>query len=169
MIDKLQKLYNLAQRGVGGEKDNAEALLQKLLNKYNLTLADITEDSKSIRTVKYYSIQEQSLIAQLLWKLFDIQRIEYIPKEKTIVMELTDVQWIELSEHLKFYIPLFREERKALMQQVLHAFFIKHNIFGENAASNSNEISMEDYSKLLDLASSMQDKTYRKTLKSADE
>jgi hypothetical protein len=37
--ERLKKLYALALRGVGGEKEQAQAILDKLLKKYAITLA----------------------------------------------------------------------------------------------------------------------------------
>lgn len=36
--ERLKKLYALALRGVGGEKEQAQAILDKLLKKYAMTL-----------------------------------------------------------------------------------------------------------------------------------
>jgi hypothetical protein len=44
---RIKKLQALAERGVGGEKDTAEKMLQKLLKKNGIsTLAELEEDKK---------------------------------------------------------------------------------------------------------------------------
>ena len=37
LMEKLQKLSELSKRGIGGEKENAEFLLKKLMKKYHIT------------------------------------------------------------------------------------------------------------------------------------
>ena len=41
--ERLKKLYALALRGVGGEKEQAQAILDKLLKKYAMTLDDLDD------------------------------------------------------------------------------------------------------------------------------
>lgn len=40
-LDKAKKLRELARRGVGGEMENAKAMLEKFKLKYNITEADM--------------------------------------------------------------------------------------------------------------------------------
>ena len=42
--ERLKKLYALALRGVGGEKEQAQAILDKLLKKYAMTLDDLDDE-----------------------------------------------------------------------------------------------------------------------------
>lgn len=41
LMEKLQKLSELSKRGIGGEKENAELLLKKLMKKYHITEEDL--------------------------------------------------------------------------------------------------------------------------------
>ena len=53
ITDKLKKLLALAERGCGGEAENARRLLEEHLRKYGMTLEDICENNISRRTFKY--------------------------------------------------------------------------------------------------------------------
>ena len=44
--ERLQKLRALALRGVGGEKETAQAILEQLLQKYTLSMDDLDENIK---------------------------------------------------------------------------------------------------------------------------
>lgn len=46
---KLRKLFALAERGVGGEKANAQRMLEKLLSRHGLTLDDLNEERRELR------------------------------------------------------------------------------------------------------------------------
>lgn len=52
ITDKLKKLLALAERGCGGEAENARRLLEEHLRKYGMTLEDICENKTSRRTFK---------------------------------------------------------------------------------------------------------------------
>ncbi len=43
---KLRKIYELSQRGVEGEKENAQKMLNELLKKHNLSIDDIFPNAK---------------------------------------------------------------------------------------------------------------------------
>ena len=43
-IEMIKKVKALANRGVGGEKEDAAKLLEKLMKKYGIEEADISED-----------------------------------------------------------------------------------------------------------------------------
>lgn len=47
LLKKLQDISALAERGVGGEAENAEALLARLMDKYGVTEEDISDEVKT--------------------------------------------------------------------------------------------------------------------------
>ena len=71
--EKITKVYELVKRGVAGEQQSAEKTLKKLLEKYNISEAELN----SIDEKKYYFKYASNLDEWLL-----IQLIEYFFKEK---------------------------------------------------------------------------------------
>lgn len=65
ITDKLKKLLALAERGCGGEAENARRLLEEHLRKYGMTLEDICENKTSRRTFKYRNKEERTIIIQV--------------------------------------------------------------------------------------------------------
>jgi len=52
-LNKIHKVYALYKQGVGGEKENAKALLENLLEKSNITLEDYEQNwAKDVDRVK---------------------------------------------------------------------------------------------------------------------
>lgn len=45
MIEKLRKLQTLSERGEGGEVENATKLLYQLMEKYGITLDEISNET----------------------------------------------------------------------------------------------------------------------------
>lgn len=66
MTDKkehLKKLYELAMRGVDGEKEQAQAILKKLLKKYAMTLDELDEDIINDYELEYHGKEQDTLIS----------------------------------------------------------------------------------------------------------
>ena len=47
LIDKLMKTKALAERGVGGERENAERILTAMLQKYGISLDDLESEEET--------------------------------------------------------------------------------------------------------------------------
>ncbi len=74
---RLLKVLRLAQDGVGGEKENAESLLAKLLRKHGMTLADLEGDPDQQRSRVWLSAgdgEERVILVQLVLRLFGTER-----------------------------------------------------------------------------------------------
>ena len=46
LLRRLERVKELAERGVGGEKENAEALLNRLMAKYGISEEDIEDTAE---------------------------------------------------------------------------------------------------------------------------
>lgn len=67
ITDKLKKLLALAERGCGGEAENARRLLEEHLRKYGMTLEDICENNISRRTFKsQFNKEKKRLMKDIL-------------------------------------------------------------------------------------------------------
>ena len=71
---KLIKLFALARQGVGGEKENAKSVLDKLLTKHGLTLEDL--DSEQAETIqcefKFADALERKLLLQVIFTALNV-------------------------------------------------------------------------------------------------
>ena len=118
--ERLLKIYALAQQGVGGEKENAEAILQRALAENQLTLDDLLkgQNCKYRRWFKYSNIAEQRLIVQILGKIKNINRVPVLikPKSKEICAELTHQETVLASMLVDVYLMAFRKEAKKLQK-----------------------------------------------------
>jgi len=59
--DRLLKVLRLAEDGVGGERDNAQVMLEKLLRQHGLTMADLLDRSSDQERVWLAYADEQEL------------------------------------------------------------------------------------------------------------
>lgn len=172
ITDKLKKLIALAERGCGGEAENARRLLEEHLRKYGMTLEDICENKTSRRTFKYRNKEERTIIIQVFLSVLGskseaFKEATYNASKKTIYIDLTDLEYAEISDMVAFFKSQFNKEKKRLMKDILYAFVKKHNIFdctpNDDEASNK-EIDLEELMRILSLSNGMEDVTYRKAI-----
>lgn len=66
--ERLKKLYALALRGVGGEKEQAQAILDKLLKKYAMTLDDLDDEVIQEYDLEYHGKEQDRILMQTAYK-----------------------------------------------------------------------------------------------------
>ena len=139
---RLLKVLRLAQQGVGGERENAEALLAKLLRKHSMSMADLEGALDQPRTQVWITAadaEERIVLSQLALRLFGTERklwqrsiamdvgIDVTPSEHSALVIAWDV-----------YRAAFAEARHALVV----GFCFKHNLYapeGNASADMSDE------------------------------
>ena len=112
--DKIAKVYELVKRGVAGEQESAEKMLNKLLEKYNISENELN----SIDEKKYYFKYASNLDEWLL-----IQLIEYFFKEKNyklyrikncgvkeIAIQMPYLDWVTLDSAYGYFKPHLNQQ-----------------------------------------------------------
>ena len=65
LLQRLERVKALAERGVGGEKENAEALLNRLMAKYGISEEDIEDTAERDYFIRYHNFWERKLIGDM--------------------------------------------------------------------------------------------------------
>ena len=112
--DKIAKVYELVKRGVAGEQESAEKMLNKLLEKYNISENELN----SINEKEYYFKYASNLDEWLL-----IQLIEYFFKEKNyklyriknsgvkeIAIQMPYLDWVTLDSAYGYFKPHLNQQ-----------------------------------------------------------
>lgn len=112
--EKITKVYELVKRGIAGEQQSAEKMLKKLLEKYNISEAELN----SIDEKKYYFKYASNLDEWLL-----IQLIEYFFKEKEyklyrvknrgvkeIAIQMPYLDWVTLDSAYGYFKPHLNQQ-----------------------------------------------------------
>ena len=168
----MKKLLALAERGEGGEADNARRILSRLLTTYGLTLEDLASDKRKRREFAYKLKDERFLFAMIVTNLFGskseiFQTATFNTKQKIIYVDLTDIEYIDLSNMWTFFRPLFNRERDRLLSDATSAFIMKHCLFDSDHESKESdeEIDWARMERILELSRGMENVTYRKQIK----
>lgn len=151
--ERLKKLYALALRGVGGEKEQAQALLEKLLKKYAMSLDDLDEEIINEYHLEYHGGEQEQLLKQTIYKVTDnassffglYHTASGRKCRTTLGVRCTAAQKMEIEFLFDFYTRVWARERAALLQ----AFIQKHSIFGHlKDGQKVKELSDEELEKM---------------------
>jgi hypothetical protein len=132
IIERLKKIQELAERGVGGEKESAMRMYQELKAKYSIEEEDIKTDEIKKRWFPYEDNLESDLLTQIFYKVTGSARY-FIPADKgdkTCGCMCTEVEAAEIELLFAFYNAQLKEELNAFML----AFRSKNYLFPDKTA-----------------------------------
>ena len=154
--DRLKKIQALALSGIDGEKEQAQAILSKLMKKYKVTFDELDEETLNEYIFEYHGREQEMLLKQTIYKVTDSKSsswdLAYTHSGRKCRTQLgcccTSAQKIEIELLFDFYKRLWDKERKAL----LSAFIQKHRIFGRlKPDEKPMELSPEESEKMFQL------------------
>jgi len=126
-LSKLRKLQSLAERGMFGEKEVAQARLNEFLTKYNVSLEDLEPE-----TIKDYWFAynkalpyNEKLLGQVIYAVLGECKIYHYGRKHGVGVECTPSQAVEIETMHTFYYEVLRKEMKLFFDAFLH----KNDIF----------------------------------------
>lgn len=157
----LKKIRALAERGVGGEADNAEEILRRLMEKYGVSEDELDEEERRRHDFEYHGKEQEKLLRQVVYKVtggyaYNIVYRASGRKVKTrLGADCTAAEKVEIEFLFDFYTRLWERERDAF----LSAFIQKHRIFTIRDDIEPQEVSREELLKMQALMLGMSDES----------
>lgn len=146
LIRRLERVKALAERGVGGEKENAEALLNRLMQKYGITNDDIEDTLERDFFIRYHSAWEEKLIYQISYMHLGrghcsgtIGTYTRRPR-KMVCVTCTPAQYIEIEADFEFYKVAWEEELA-----IFYSAFISKNTIEVYPITVGSDYTIRDY------------------------
>ena len=134
---RLLKVLRLAQEGVGGERENAEVMLEKLLRKHSMTMADLEDALDQPRESAWLPVsdgEERAVLAQLVVKLFGVERkVWRRGNDVELGVDVSAAERSALVIAWEVYRAAFAEARRALVM----GFCFKHGLYAAEGTSDS--------------------------------
>lgn len=123
----LRKVRALAERGVGGEKDAAAALLERLMQKYGITEDDLVDDLAEDAEFRFKDWIEDRLLHQVIFAVMgDVQIYKYRnSRRKVVIVKCTPAERLEIETAFHFFNAHLKEDFLLFYA----AFINKNNIF----------------------------------------
>ena len=130
--EKLKKIKALAEQGVGGEKEQAQILYNKLLSKYEIASEAIEEKEPKLIWFKYRGELEKRLLAQVFYKVTgNLEHWVKTDKRRHLLgVYCTEFEVNEILFYFRFYNEHFNNE----LDIFISAFMNKNNIFPDASA-----------------------------------
>lgn len=119
--DRLRKLLALAEGGVGGEKVNAQRMLESMLEKHDMSVEDISDDLIETYWFKYKGKLEKRLLYQIinsvsknadLWK--------HRKRRETTGADVTKTQMLEIELKFECYKKALNDDIDSLFTAFIH-------------------------------------------------
>jgi|694.fasta_scaffold113211_6 hypothetical protein len=150
----ISKVEALADKGVGGEKENAKIKLKELLDKYNIK--KFKENENKLRTFKLVDFADcKTIMTHCIIDTKKDAEIEGYKTKKELYCKLTDKEYIEVCEKFNHYYPEFYKQREAFIK----AFIIKNDL-GIIDSGQNNEV--EDLSMINNMLKSVSQNKFGK-------
>jgi hypothetical protein len=150
----ISKVEALADKGVGGEKENAKIKLKELLDKYNIK--KFKENENKLRTFKLVDFADcKTIMTHCIIDTKKDAEIEGYKTKKELYCKLTDKEYIEVCEKFNHYYPEFYKQREAFIK----AFIIKNDL-GIIDSGQNNEV--EDLSMINSMLKSVSQNKFTK-------
>ena len=156
LLNLIRKLKELADRGEGGEKDNAANKLQSLLDKHGISLEDINQDVIKEREFILNSNQIKFFV-QVAYSCFGnetaIFKLQNEKKSKQVkrFLKLTDAQFIELTAKFDFYWEKYEKDL-----QIFYSAFIQRNELYVKGSSAKEDLTQEEIEEINKIRAVMQ-------------
>lgn len=126
----LQKIKALADRGVEGERESAQAILSRLMEQYGISEAELEEDRRETAWFAYSQEIERRLLAQIIYMVTGASSYGCVGtytgrKRKKLGAECTAAERMEIEANYEFFKAAMSEE----LEIFFSAFAYKNNLF----------------------------------------
>lgn len=157
-LERLQKIKELADKGIDGEAEAARAKLQEGLKRLGLTLADLKSIKRTEQQIGYDNEYEADIITQVIasMELQAYKRNRNGRWLKKVFVECTPTELAELKLRLEFYLLTFRKE----LADITLAYIYKHELFRPNIEPTSGDMDLQQAKKLHTLMRGLSDESY---------
>lgn len=151
LLEKLKGVKELAVRGVDGEKKNAQAILEKLMVKYNISEKEFETEEVDMHWFRFKTELERRLVSQVIYMILGNVAEYKKSRHKLVGVYCTNAKNIEIEITYDFYKNALNEELKRFYS----AFINVNHIFHESSKASSKAIDPVESFKLQQMMDGM--------------
>lgn len=144
LLNRLRKVLALAERGIGGEKENAQRMLEKLMAKYDLDIEDLEGESVQCYWWNYDNRFEADLLKQVYGKVKDITQISYYKGDRKFGFDLTKAEYLDMDVHYT----VLRKDLKTHIEDAYNAFIAANDVYPETSSGRIRQRTSEELERL---------------------
>lgn len=130
LLEKAKKILALVERGVPGEQDNAQRLLDELFAKYNLTMADLEDNPRTPHRF-YGTKRKDDLTIAVMCAVLKTSQVHLRSTkrgEHFLEVECTEAEAVQIQFQVDFYWKALQKEYKVFF----HAFIVRNKLYNPN-------------------------------------
>lgn len=172
-IELIKKLKALADKGVGGEAENAQQMLEKMLLKHNLTIEDIVGEQKNDYYFKASGIKAK-LLTQIIkrvnydLKIYDIPSnvVKKYSLSGNVMTTCTVAEFIEIEQMFYIYDNLYKRESEIFYK----AFLTANDLLArppkdeQKTTKDLSKDELEEWKRTQEMASKIKKESIRKQI-----
>ena len=152
LTERLRAIRILSEEGSPGEREAAQEVLSRQMQKYSITESDLQDEQKKLNWFSYKTDSESRLLAQIIYMIMGVcntyTRKTNNRRERIIGVECTTTQQLEIDINYEFFKQAMNNELKIFY----NAFVQKNNLFPppELASKNNDksDLSKEEQMKM---------------------
>lgn len=173
----LRKIKGLAERGVGGEKESAQKILERLMEKYGVTETDIETEQVETAWFRYHDEFERRILNQIIYMVTGKMSFGCVGRytnrsRKNRGIDCTAAERLEIEANYKFFLAAAKEE----LEIFLSAFVSTNGLYPSKEKNtlpeSDEELTPEEkalYLKAGLMAAGMERRTLRKMIEGGTE
>ena len=106
ILRKLEKIYQLATRGVAGEKEAAQHMLDKLMREHNIDIERLERivQKEQVYEFPYFDKMEKSLLNQVYCRVMNVHSMPHhklMNRKRRLYIKLTPTQYEQIDKRYK--------------------------------------------------------------------
>lgn len=171
-IELAKKIKALQEKGIDGEKINAEIMLNKIMHKHGLTTNDLEQDK--INDYYFtYKPGDHKLWVQIVKRVnhkinmygpFPDKEVKAFSLSGNYMISCTAVEYVEIETMLSVYEPLYKEELDIFFSAFCRANDLLVTKGDIKSIKDLSDKELEDYIRAQELSAKIKSKTFRKQI-----
>jgi hypothetical protein len=159
-IELAKKLYALSKQGVGGERENAATMLNRLCKKYGISIEQLEGDELKVFEFEVPKKKEDFFMQVVASVRREYRWSGFIGRK--VGIEMTEAENIEVREKMDYYWPLYQEEIKTFYS----AFIQKHRLYRKPSedGTGGQDMPIEEYKRLLAMMAGLKEGQLQKKI-----
>lgn len=157
--NRLRKILELANGGVGGEMDNAKAMLKQLMQQHGLSESDLQDEPAALYSFNYRGKHEKELLAGVIFRVLRVSNINWSVGKTKVHIKLRRVQFNRIDWMWGVIRHAWKKELKATTKAMEFAFYVKHSLGNPDMTGLQGEpidLSPEELAKIRQLYRTME-------------
>lgn len=166
LIEKLRKLQTLSERGEGGEAENATKFLYQLMNKYGISLDEISNETPKRQYYNHKGINQKFVLQIIASEIgnFKYSKLSGKGKKSSLSFTCTDSEFKFIVAKINYYWKLLKEEEKLFYKAFIHSNSLYPKPSENDVPRKFTQKDIDEFYKIMKMAATIDPKPMNKLI-----